>query len=89
MWARKSILFCLLAVFFLCSSPSQVLELKRGVSAIVKVVPSGDAAAFPDDLDVEEGALGTIVVVVDPKANKYYLIMAGLDLKEGTFEIEH
>ena len=41
-----------------------------------------------DDLENAEGALGTIVIVVDPLTDKYYVILAGLDLQEGTFPIE-
>ena len=43
-----------------------------------------------DDSDLEnaEGAKGTIIIVVDPVADKYYVIMPGLPLAEATFDIE-
>jgi hypothetical protein len=40
-----------------------------------------------DDLENEEGARGTIRIVVDPTAGKYYVIMPNLPLAEGTFPI--
>lgn len=43
-----------------------------------------------DDSEEEnaEGALGTIKIVVDPDADKYYVIMPGLPLAGATFDIE-
>ena len=35
-----------------------------------------------------EGATGNIHIVVDPELGKYYVIMPGLDLADGTFDIE-
>jgi beta-lactamase superfamily II metal-dependent hydrolase len=35
-----------------------------------------------------EGASGTISIIVDPVSKKYYIIMPGLPLREGTFAIE-
>ena len=45
---------------------------------------------FHEDSELEnaEGATGTITIVVDPETDKYYVVMAGLPLSEGTFEIE-
>ncbi len=45
---------------------------------------------FHEDSELEnlEGARGTITIVVDQKADKYYVIMPGLPLNEGTFDIE-
>lgn len=49
----------------------------------------GDASVHDDDdLENDEGALGTIRIVVDPKAGFYYVIMPNLPLAEGTFRIE-
>ncbi len=47
-----------------------------------------DTSYDDDDLENAEGALGTIVIVVDLLTDKYYVIMAGLELQEGTFPIE-
>lgn len=41
------------------------------------------------ELEEEEGASGTITIVVDPVIDKYYVLMAGLPLSEATFTIEH
>ncbi len=35
-----------------------------------------------------EGATGTITVIVDLQADKYYVVVPGLSLSEGTFPIE-
>jgi len=45
---------------------------------------------YNEDSELEdlEGAIGTITIVVDAKADKYYVIMPGLSLNEGTFDIE-
>jgi beta-lactamase superfamily II metal-dependent hydrolase len=45
---------------------------------------------YKEDDDAEEldGALGTITIVVEPVTMKYYIIMPGLPLSEGTFNIE-
>jgi len=45
---------------------------------------------YNEDSELEdlEGAIGTITIVVDAKADKYYVIMPGLPLNEGTFDIE-
>lgn len=45
---------------------------------------------YPDDNEDEEleGAKGTIRVVVDSIADKYYVIMPGLPLSEATFDVE-
>jgi len=46
---------------------------------------------YPDDNEDEEqeGAKGTIRVVVDSTADTYYVIMPGLSLNEATFSIEN
>ena len=36
-----------------------------------------------------EGALGNITILVDLLADRYYVLMPGLPLAEGTFPIEH
>ena len=43
-----------------------------------------------DDSEAEnaEGAAGTIRVIVDTLADRYYVVMPGLTLSEGTFPIE-
>jgi hypothetical protein len=47
-----------------------------------------DDSYFEDDeLEEAEEALGTITIVVDAKAGKYYVIMPGLTIKEGTFAV--
>ena len=45
---------------------------------------------FHEDSEDEEleGAAGTIRIVVDPVTDKYYVLMPGLPLGEGTFNIE-
>lgn len=45
---------------------------------------------FHSDSDDEndEGAAGNITIVIDPVANRYYVIMPGLPLTEATFPIE-
>jgi len=45
---------------------------------------------YNDDNEAEEleGASGTIRIVVDPVADKYYVVMPGLPLSEATFDIE-
>ena len=45
---------------------------------------------YPDDNEDEEleGAKGTIRVVVDSIADKYYVIMPDLPLCEATFDVE-
>ena len=49
-----------------------------------------DDTYFDDnELEEEEGALGTITIVVDPVSDKYFIIMPGLLLAEATFPIEH
>jgi hypothetical protein len=39
-------------------------------------------------LENTEGAIGTIKVIVDPLTDKYYVLMPGLPLSDGTFPIE-
>lgn len=49
----------------------------------------GDASVHDDDdLENDEGAIGTIRIVVDAKAGFYYVIMPNLPLAEGTYRIE-
>ncbi|SIN65398.1 ComEC/Rec2 family competence protein [Algoriphagus halophilus] len=37
----------------------------------------------------QEGATGSIRIIVDPFTDKYYVVMQGLELSESTFPIEH
>lgn len=37
----------------------------------------------------QEGVTGSIRIIVDPKIDKYYVVMPGLELSESTFPIEH
>lgn len=49
----------------------------------------GDDTLHNDSEDEDlEGATGTIVVVVDPVSDQYFVVMSGLDLVEATFGIE-
>jgi beta-lactamase superfamily II metal-dependent hydrolase len=48
-----------------------------------------DDTFLSSDAENAEGAKGTIRIVVDPPVGKYYVIMDGLPLEEGTFSIEH
>ena len=48
-----------------------------------------DDSYHDDDEDEDlEGDTGTITIVVDPVADRYYVVMPGLPLGEGTFDIE-
>jgi beta-lactamase superfamily II metal-dependent hydrolase len=49
----------------------------------------GDTTVLEDDEEEdEEGAIGSIRIIVDSSAGKYYVIMPNLPLSEGTFPIE-
>lgn len=41
-----------------------------------------------DEVENEDGALGTIRIVVEPTSRKYFVLMPGLPLNEATFSIE-
>ena len=52
-----------------------------------KYVADDSFNSDPEDEDLE-GATGNITIVIDPVADKYYVVMPGLPLNDATFEIE-
>jgi len=46
-----------------------------------------DTYFYDDDMEDLEGAKGTIRIVVDPVADKYFVLMQGLPINEATFNV--